>query len=433
MLPGLPTESDLPADWVVKRFGSLLSEPVRNGIYKEKELHGRGTKIVNMGELFGFDFLSDQEMNRVELTDKELEKWGVRGGDLLFARRSLKLEGSGKCSLVVSVPEPTVFESSIIRARPDADQVDPRFLFYLFRSPIGRALMASIASRTAVSGIRGSDLVELSLPVPPLGAQKAISLCLKSFDSLVERNSRRIQILEEMARTIYRKWFVNFHFPGHENVELVESELGPVPRGWDIVPLSEAIEINPRLKFDKEQERPYVPMGAVSQSSFVVEPAEMRKGRGGSRFQNGDTLFARINPSLQNGKTAFVQFLPSDSDVAIGSTEFIVFRSRSLCPELVQLMARSSLVRDPAIKSMVGASGRQRVQLDIFDQVLIPQPPPSVIQDFQSLARPMFRLAWSLARQNAVLRETRDLLLPKLLSGEISVEDLDSTLKEAVA
>ena len=158
------TES-LPKDWKVMSFGDMLTEPVRNGIYKSKDFHGRGARVVNMGELFGYEFISDQEMKRVEITDDEVAKFGLKDGDLLFARRSLVLEGSGKCSLVVTPRETTTFESSIIRARPNRKLTLPKFLFYLFASPLGRSIVASIATQTAVSGIRGSDLSLVALPL----------------------------------------------------------------------------------------------------------------------------------------------------------------------------------------------------------------------------------------------------------------------------
>ena len=114
-----------------------------------------------MGELFDYNFISIQEMKRGELNLKEIEKYLVNDGDLLFARRSLVLEGSGKCSLVINPSEDTTFESSIIRARLNKEEVYPRFYYYLFRSPFGWALMASIASQTVVSGITGSNLLQL--------------------------------------------------------------------------------------------------------------------------------------------------------------------------------------------------------------------------------------------------------------------------------
>ena len=91
--------------------------------------------MVNMGELFSYDFISDQEMKRIELNDRELTNYLVKDGDLLFARRSFVLEGSGKCSLVVQPSEDTTFESSIIRARPNPDWVNPRFIIICFDHP----------------------------------------------------------------------------------------------------------------------------------------------------------------------------------------------------------------------------------------------------------------------------------------------------------
>jgi type I restriction enzyme S subunit len=234
-----PFLQQLPTDWSLRKVQELLAEPVRNGIYKKKEFYGRGQKIVNMGELFAHDFISNQEMKRVELNSYELEKYLVKDGDLLFARRSLVLEGSGKCSLVVRPSESTTFESSIIRARLNQNEALPRFYYYFFHSPPGHALMASIATRTAVSGIRGSDLVLLEVPHPPLPTQRKIAAILSAYDDLIENNARRIAILEDMAQAIYREWFVHFRFPEHAGVRMVESELGHVPEGWEIKSFSE--------------------------------------------------------------------------------------------------------------------------------------------------------------------------------------------------
>ena len=127
----------MAGEWTTARFEQLLSEPVRNGIYKPKEFHGRGTKIVNMGELFAHPRLRAVPMKRVELSESELERFALTKGDLIFARRSLVAEGAGKCSVVLDVNEATTFESSIIRARPDVAKVDPLYLYYFFNSTPG--------------------------------------------------------------------------------------------------------------------------------------------------------------------------------------------------------------------------------------------------------------------------------------------------------
>src|SRR5262249_54152499 len=155
-------------------------------------------------------------------------------------------------------------------------------------------------------------------------------------------------------------------------------------------------------------------------------------GNSGSKFMNGDTLFARITPCLENGKTAFVQFLPGATSVAFGSTEFIVLRSRTVCPEFVYLLARSDPFRDNAIKRMSGATGRQRVQEKCFDSFFFAHPDTETLSIFSESMKPLFRAVFLLSKKNANLRKTRDLLLPKLISGHLDVESLDIDTGEAV-
>jgi hypothetical protein len=229
-----------------------------------------------------------------------------------------------------------------------------------------------------------------------------------------------------MARSLYREWFVNFRFPGNETVPRVESPLGPIPEGWEVSNIPECVEINPRLTVPRDVEKPFVPMSSLSNDSMVISDIEAKSGNSGSKFQNDDTLFARITPCLENGKTGYVQFLPSADAIACGSTEFIVLRSRALTPEFVYCLARSEEFRNNAIKSMSGASGRQRVQEKCFGSFLIPKPPLILLKRFSSIAAPCFRLINQLHVQTENLRETRDLLLPRLLSGTINVSESSS-------
>jgi type I restriction enzyme S subunit len=163
-------------------------------------------------------------------------------------------------------------------------------------------------------------------------------------------------------------------------------------------------------------------MGSLATDSMLISDIESRDGNSGAKFQNGDTLFARITPCLENGKTGYVQFLADPDSVSFGSTEFVVLRSRTLTPEFVYCLARSDEFRELAIKSMSGASGRQRVQEKCFDELLIAQPPRLVLDKFSDIVASIFRLIYKLHLQIQNLRRTRDLLLPRLLSGQINVE-----------
>ncbi len=152
----------------------------------------------------------------------------------------------------------------------------------------------------------------------------------------------------------------------------------------------------------------------------MIQRAVKREGRSGSKFQNGDTLFARITPCLENGKTAFVAFM-EEGEVGRGSTEFVVLRSERLTPEAVYCLARTYEFRENAIKSMIGSSGRQRVQETCFDKFPVMIPSDTLLGLFTDAVRPMFRQIKLLHAQNHKLRAARDLLLPRLMSGEIAV------------
>ena len=176
----------IPEDWAELTFGYLYAEPSRNGIYKTSVFHGRGTRIVNMGEMFGFEFISDQEMSRVELTNRERSVCVLQDGDLLFGRRSVVPAGAGKCSLVVSPSESITFESSIIRARLDKTKTHPRYYYYFFASPAGRSVVGTIVSGTNIKGIRATELKELIVPLPSKAEQEAIAEALRDADALIE-------------------------------------------------------------------------------------------------------------------------------------------------------------------------------------------------------------------------------------------------------
>ena len=303
----------------------------------------------------------------------------------------------------------------------------PRFVSYFLRT----LDLASQDAAGAVPGVNRNHLHMMAVRVPPLSIQRKIAAVLSTYDSLIENNARRIAILEEMAQALYREWFVHFRFPGREEVPMVESALGLVPEGWEVQPLTAAVMVDPATKIPKEGDKPFVPMGSLSSNSMIIRDVESRTGNSGSKFRNSDTLFARITPCIENGKTGFVQFLPTETAAAFGSTEFIVLRSRTLRPEYVYLLARSSELRDTAIKSMTGATGRQRVQPAAFGSFLFAHPDATTLARFEVFVRPVFQQVHVLALKNDNLRSTRDLLLPKLISGELYVEELDIATMEA--
>ena len=340
-------------------------------------------------------------------------------GDTVFARITPCLE-NGKIAYVNDAMVSDGFGSTeflVFRAKPEVS--DPIFLFYLCKSSIVRG--PAIKSMVGSSGrqrARREVIEQIDLPDWPLSVQVKIGRILRAYDDLIENNRRRIALLEESARLLYREWYVHLRFPGHEHYKTVDG----VPEGWESFAASKAISINPKTDWDREKEIRMVPMAALSERGLSIDPTsfETREKPAGVRFQNGDTLLARITPCLENGKTGFVNCLDV-GEVACGSTEFIVLREHKISRYFVYLLAREESFRNNAIKSMVGSSGRQRVQPSCFDKYRVAVPPAPIAMDFDDQVRPIFEQIAKLQLQAQQATNARDLLLPRLMDGRIEV------------
>lgn len=389
--------------WREIPFGQLLSQPVRNGIYKQKQFHGRGVKIVNMGELFSYPRLTDVPMKRLELSESEKERFLLCTGDLIFARRSLTAEGAGKCSIIYGITEETTFESSIICARPDFEKSCSLFLYYYFNSPYGKYLLGTILRQVAVAGITGKDLVDLVVKVPLLEEQQAIAAVLSSLDDKIDLLHRQNKTLEALAQTLFRQWFVE------EADEEKEQNI------------TDFIDFNPKRKVEKGTIAPYIEMSALSSTSFSPSTCYDREFSSGTKFTNGDTLLARITPCLENGKAAFIQCL-QDGETAWGSTEYIVLRPKNfLHPLFAYALAKTADFREYAESCLAGSSGRQRVELQHLMQYSLRMPTPVRIQQFNECMESLQPRLTKNANQIRTLTKLRGTLLPKLMSGEVRV------------
>ena len=362
-------------------------------------------------------------VNRVsEETYREWSKRAIpQAEDLILAREA----PVGNVAIIPKNLKICLGQRTVL-IRPDKNKVCPMFLVYCMLGDEIQSRLLGHSTGATVSHLNMRDIRNLELPkLPRLPTQRKIAAVLSAYDDLIENNTRRIKILEEMASTIYREWFVEFRFPGHEQVPMVESELGLIPQGWEVVVASEAISINPRVSVPRHTEKPFVPMKSAIEHSMLITEVEQRTGNSGAKFKNHDTLFARITPCLENGRTGFVQFLPSDDMIALGSTEFIVLRSKTLNPYFVYLLAQTHDFKDNAVKSMTGATGRQRVVNQCFDNYFLPNPDQDSLRQFECIIAPLFKKVQNLWEKNTNLHQTRDLLLPKLISGEIDVSELD--------
>lgn len=406
--------------WPTKRLGDLAE--FRNGVNYNKSSFGVGIKVVGVSNFQDYTKPRYADLDQINPKGIVTERNILRDGDIVFVRSNGNRELIGRSLFIERPPQEITHSAFTIRLRFTAPEVHPKFYAYSFRTPLIRQALTAQGGGTNINNLNQDILNDLKVPFPPLQVQRQIASVLSAYDDLIENNQRRIKILEEMARSLYREWFVHFRFPGHDKVKMVSSPLGPIPQGWEVKRMPECVDVNPRIFVPRDGEKPFVPMGCLSNDSMLISDIECRDGNSGAKFQNGDTLFARITPCLENGKTGLVQFLPDEQAVAFGSTEFIVLRSRTLTPEFVYLLARSDEFRSVAIKSMTGATGRQRVQEQCFNDFQIAQSPRALLDRFSDIVAPSFRLIYKLHLQTQNLRRTRDLLLPRLLSGQVALE-----------
>ena len=382
-------------------FKQILSEPIRNGLTKPKAVRGQGVKMIAMGEIFAHSRISNIEMDRVPVTEKEKISCSIYEGDLLFARQSLTLEGAGKCSIVTEIKEDTVFESHLIRARVDATKANPFFVYYFFNSFYGRESIKTIVEQVAAAGIRGSDLIKLEILCPPIETQNRIVSLLNSIDQKIEINDRINDNLQRQAFSVFENLIANA-----ENNDCTVSDYA---------------FLNPKRTLAKNQVSRSIDMSQLSTSGAFPSGWEMKPFNGGMRFTNGDTLLARITPCLENGKTAFIDFL-DDGEVAFGSTEYIVLAPKNdTPPEMLYCLARYPAFVDYAVKNMNGSSGRQRVSAETVGQYRLPLFDKHSMVLFKEVVSPMFLKMRYNSLENMRLAELRDALLPKLMSGEVDV------------
>lgn len=293
-----------------------------------------------------------------------------------------------------------------------------RYLYYWVISKEGNGVLNNTTIGSSQKALTISALKNVEITVPSIGKQRRIADILSAYDDLIENNRKQIKLLEEAAQRLYKEWFVDLRFPGHEHTKIVDG----VPEGWKPCTLDDVIEFDPKVRLGKDRVKQFVPMSALSTSSMVLDINEIieTKSNSGSKFQNGDTLLARITPCLENGKTAFVYGLESDEG-AVGSTEYIVMRSKRLNPYMVYLLSRTSVFRQAAINSMSGSDGRQRVKADKLKALAYLLAPTGLIHIFERIASPMFEMIFELNKQIFATTEARDRLLPKMMSEEVEV------------
>lgn len=294
---------------------------------------------------------------------------------------------------------------SVLKEKAYSDYI----YYYLSQNEVIESIHA-IAEQSASTypSIKPADLENLELELPSITEQIIIADTLSAIERKMALNRRINDNLEKQSQLLFEQlFFINAN------------------HNWKEGKLSDIALINPTRTLKKGAESVYVEMANLPTSGSFPSNWDSKPFSGGMKFTNGDTIMARITPCLENGKTAYINFL-NDGEVAFGSTEYIVISPKlGYCNEMFYFLARKKEFVNYAVGNMNGTSGRQRVTSEAIGNYELKIPAQDMIQEFASFAGPVMNIIKENSLENRILTQLRDLILPKLMSGEIDVSRIN--------
>ena len=380
-----------------------------------------------------------EDGNHEFIAEADYDSWMRRG---LPQQRDILITTEaplGEVAMLRSA-EKVALAQRVILLRANGQLADQDYLFQALKSPLVQARLYARGTGTTVLGIKQSELRQVEIPMPPLPTQRRIASILSAYDDLIENNTRRIGILEEMARRIYEEWFVRFRFPGHEGLRMVESELGLVPEGWSRVPLGMLVghhigggwgQEAPTEEFSvpayviRGTDIPDVRFSSLGRSPLRYHTASNFRSR---RLQPRDIVFEVSGGSKDQpvGRAVMVgDALLSRAGAPVICASFcrlVRADPSQILPELLRFHFDYIYANREIMQYQTQSTGITNFKFTVFlEKEIVLKPSAEVQRQFSKVARPMLQLAEYLGIKNSVLRATRDLLLPKLISGELDV------------
>jgi len=309
----------------------------------------------------------------------------------------------------------------------DPQQADQRFIYYLFNSKPIRQQIRGSASGTKIRHTSPSRIAEVKASVPPLSVQRRIGCILSAYDELIENSQQRIRILESMARALYREWFVHFRFPGHEKHRRVASPLGNIPEGWAVVSIDDVCApVTDGSHYSPKSVDEGMPMasskdmhdwGLNLDTARLIRPEDFADlVRNNCKPKKNDVLITKDGANYL--KHIFVT--RAEQEVVLLSSIAMLRPSARINPHLL-----AAILKEPEnkgrLKNYVTGAAIPRVILKDFKRFELLLPSGEVQAAWAKIAEPMTEQIWRLIDKIQNLRRTRDLLLPRLLSGQLSL------------
>lgn len=430
------------SEWPSYTFGELCEHSAFGPRFSSDEYDPDGnvaclrTMDIDFNGAINFD-----AMPIATLDLSRLQNHILRPGDLVITRTGAYL---GKAAVFTSFRLPVLPGAFSIRFRLKRSIVDPYFCRYFINSPQGQKATWALATGSAQPNLNIPNLHSLEVQIPPLDVQRRIVELLGSLDDKIEQNRRTSQKLDELARTIFKAWFVDFEpikskaagatsFTGMSPeifanlpTRLVESELGPVPEGWDVRPIGDLVSLKgggtPSTKVPEYWDNGIHFWATPKDLSGLQEPILLRTERriteaGAERISSG---VLPENTVLLSSRAPVGYTAISRVPVAINQGFIAMSCDGLLPPHYVLHWTRSNL---DEIKSRASGTTFPEISKTAFRPIPAVVPFPKLLTEFESFAQRLFELIESDSRQSQKLAELRNYLLPRLLSGSVRVRE----------
>jgi type I restriction enzyme, S subunit len=412
------------AAWPTKRMDQLCEVTSSKRIYAS-ELTQSGVPFYRSKEIIEKLGGQDDHANRLFISEERfqiiLRQSGAPiEGDLLLTSR-----GTLGVPYIVSGTDRFHFADGNLTWFRRFQGLDSRFLKFYLVSPAGKAELGRCVIGSSQLAYTIAAIKQVSVALPPLPVQQRIAAILSAYDELIENSQRRIKILEAMARGLYREWFVHFRFPGHENHPRVASALGEIPQGWEVKTVADAFVISgggtPSRKEDSFWKNGtiqwYSPTDLTRAGAMFIDDSSDHITELGLAQSSARMFPAR---SVMLTSRATIGAISINTQPACTNQGFIT----CLPNERVSLYFLFHWLTEnvPTFQRMASGATFKEISRGVFKTIDFLQPPDALVGRFEAIATPMAAQVLSLQRQIQNLRRTRDLLLPRLLSGQINVE-----------
>lgn len=419
--------------WEKVKLGELYE--VYNGLSKAGKFFGEGYPFLTFSTVFNNYFIPKQITDLVQSTEKEQESYSIRRGDVFVTRTSETSDELGMSCVALKDYPMATYNGFTKRMRPITNRVFPEYIGYYMRLPSFRGEFRAFSTMTTRASLRNEDLLGLEVKLPSIEIQKQIADILSAYDDLIENNQKQIKLLEEAAQRLYKEWFVDLRFPGHENTKIVDG----VPEGWSKNPIQDFIsyEIGGGWGEELQNEKSMIPAYVIRGTDIKglvngqLQSVPYRYHTAGSletrKLRDGDIVFEVSGGSKTEGVARTVRII----DLMLKTWENSVICA-SFCKRIKPIPSFSQYLYDSFRWMRLNGKTQEYDKKsassivnyrwkDFLAQEKILKPDEETISRYNNIAGTIYTKIIVCSCQIEQAKMKRDLLLPKLMNGEVEV------------